>query len=672
MKLTFITYKTNIIRLFLTGCFVVFAVLPLCLHAQTVVEPSDPTPDFRIERVPVAGGAEIVTIFANRSNFRSQSDAASSEIPLVSILRDTLGDERPENDRLRYVWMLTYTRPSFWQKAAAFLPFLYIRTTNKNVTNGQSPPPIADMNGTHNGMWNRVLWMVFKRILNDEIGFGTKASAIQFRQNATDYKRSSIAEAQAILSLYESVEGEKVWSDAELKDIQAKLWLTKKTFGGMMQSENLGRFYDKQHETTRDIRGHNWELLRQYSEAQGLYFEPLEMPDGSATHGIVWAASEEIAANQGHKFDSRFLNIRNPWTDPKLANWKGYSQVRWFDDNNRPVEPNTTNTRSRTMIPLALYGLDFPKIPTILVDFRDNGNAKRREISKRILNDLLSNVLSISKFSSVPYFLGRVGYDFATGRRGMDVNQDSRLRSYAQLKMLLALDDGLNKDFRNEIAHRLEKVSVNPLQNDLEAEVEIARTQYKNLIEYAKRPDGLPARLERDRSEEMVRLAHSGKQRTMFSLGHALTLGLYTHREKPTPELVAQMDTRRQLEFHERVLQEIAYKSANPDVDSDIAALKRALMFISENGSAAKEKTTRSLAKIFAITKDENTRTLCLAGLYRIDNSSAKKELLAIYHNPQVDGRWRNLGAQYLKQALGEGQRMSSRDAVAIAGIGAN
>lgn len=687
MKLTMTIAKTKITARFIIAFMLVcVAVSPLCLYAQSSEAPSGPgevKPDFghasasppadvsafRIEKTPVVGGAEIITIFAKRSNFGVREPEATSEIPLVSVLRDTLGDERRENDRLRYVWMLSYTRASFWQKAAAFVPFLYTRTTNKGLSGGEPPPPVLDMNSTNKALWNRVLWVICKRLLKDEFGAWPKASAIQYRQNVADYKRSAIAKVQTILSLYESTTGEKLWSESERKDIQAKLWLTEKPLGGQMQSENLERAYDKKLEEIKDVRGHNWEFLRQYSEAQGLYFEPLTMSDGVARNAIVWVAADDLAANRERKFDTRFLNIKNPWADPKLSNWKGYSQVRWFDQDNRVVEPNIPNARARTMIPLALYGLDHPKIPILLVDFRDSGNAKRREMSKRVLNDVLGSILSISRFSSIPYFLGRYIYDFATSRRSMDINQESRIRSYAQLKMLLALDDSLDKDFRDEISHRLEKVSLNPLENDIDVEAALARRQYQNLIEYAKRPDGLPAKLELDRRAEMVRLAHNGKTQTLFDIAHVFSLGLYTHREKSTPELVAQLDIRRQLDFHERVLQEIAYRSAKPEVDSDVAALKRALQFISQNGSISNEKTTRSLAKIFAITSDESMRTLCLASLYRIDNSSAKKELLAIYSNTHIADHWRNLCAQYLKKALVERQRISSGDAVTIAGI---
>src|SRR4051794_1203089 len=59
---------------------------------------------FRLERTPVAGGAELLTIFGRLDGLPREKRQAD-EVPLVSVLRDTLGDDDPENDRLRYVWM---------------------------------------------------------------------------------------------------------------------------------------------------------------------------------------------------------------------------------------------------------------------------------------------------------------------------------------------------------------------------------------------------------------------------------------------------------------------------------------------------------------------------------------------------------------------------------------
>ncbi|MEQ1604956.1 MAG: hypothetical protein ABL999_08810 [Pyrinomonadaceae bacterium] len=683
MKLTNIQYKARPVRFF-TVAFVLFAMMlagiRLDINAQVVsgfpesrdLNKSEENSGFRVEKTPVAGGSELITIFAKRTFHDGPMPGPVSEIPLVSVLRDTLGDGKTENDRLRYVWMLTYTKPTFAQKASAFIPFLYTRTTNKNNIGTEPPPPVIDLNRSGKAMWNQVFWTIFKRLIFDDIGVGLKASTLQYRQNKTDYRRSGIATAAAVLSLYQEMEGEKVLTDTELKDIQARLFLTEKPLGWHMQSENLGRVYDKETGMMRDYRGHNWELLRQYSEAQGLYFEPLEMPDGSARHAIVWVSASDLQANKGRKFDRRFLNIKNPWDDGKLANWKGYSEVRWYDDEDRQVEPDTPNAHPKTMIPLALYGLDHPKVPVILVDFRDNGNPKFREMSRRVLNDLTGNVLSLSAFGGLPFFVGRFVYDFATGRRGADLNQASRLRSYAQLKLLVSLDDSLDNGFKAEISDRVESATLNPLQNDAEVEARLAHAQYKNLMAYAADPEGLPKTIANDRREEMTKLKHNGKTRALFALGHLFSFGLYTHRETSSPELMAELDTRRQLDYHERFLREVAFTSADPEIDSRPDAIKVSLSFVSHNGSAAQEKTTRALAKIFSISRDDDIQTLCLMGLYRINSSAAKKELLAIYKNSRVEDRWRNTSAEYLRLALKEGQRMSVSDARLIANIASN
>ncbi|MBK8466362.1 MAG: hypothetical protein IPL32_11075 [Chloracidobacterium sp.] len=637
-------------------------------------ESADQGSTFWVEKVRVDGGAEILTIFARSGNAKASANNKDAEIPLVSVLRDSLGDQKPENDQLRYVWMLTHTRPSRNQKVAAFVPFLYSRTTNKKSSGTDPPPPIIDLKSSEKGPWSKAFRFIFKKVILNEFGVGVKSSVLQYKQNKADYRNTAIERALTVLSLYQSqsAASERLLDENELKDIQARLWLTSKSLGWHMQSENLTRVFDKELAKTRDIRNQNWELLRQYSEEQGLYFDPLEMSDGSVRHALVWTSAADIESNKDKKFDSRFLNIKNPWKDTDLANWKGYSQVRWFDENSRQVSPDTPQAKPRTLIPLALYGLDFPKIPTLLVDFRNNNNVKRREMSKRILNDITNNVLSIGQFSNLPYFLGKFSYDYITGKRGMDVNQTSRLRSYSQLKLLLTLDSELSKDVRDEIANRLENATLNPLENDVDVEAKLARDQYENLLAYAKRSDGLPKQIDKDRREEMVKLMHSGKQRFLYSAANFFSFGLYTKREKSTPELIARMDTRRQLDRHERYLREVAHNSAKPEIDSDVETLKRSLQFISDNGAAAKAKTTRALAKIFKSTEDEDMRRMCVTGLYRINNSEAKKQLLAIYGNSNITEGWRSLCAHYLKLALEEGQQISTRDARTIAAIAAN
>ncbi|HEX8774807.1 MAG TPA: hypothetical protein VF735_14640 [Pyrinomonadaceae bacterium] len=637
-------------------------------EARTEQTPA-PESGFRLERTPVAGGAELLTIFANLDGLRT-GESRAADVPLVSVLRDTLGDADTENDRLRYLWMLTYTRPSLTQRLAAALPFFYNRAGNKGRAVGSgAPPPIIDLASTEREVWNKIFWSALQNLLLDAYGFPLKASTRAYRRNVADHRKAHIIRALAVLSLYEAAEGSNpLFTRSEMQDIQARLMLTEKTLGGIVDDINLQRVFQKETTLTRDVRGHNWELLRQHSEAESLYFEPLEMPDGSATHALLWVARPDLVRNRGRRFDGRFLNIRNPWQDERLLNWQGYAETRYYDAENRAVEHGTPGAREVQMIPLALYGLDHPKIPILLVDFRDGLNPKKREMSRRILEDVTRTVLSLSRFGDLPYFLSRSVYDFVTGRRGMDVNQPSRLRAYSQLKLLLSLNASLDPRLREQIASRLEGVSLNPLENDLRVEAQVARDQYASLLEYARRPDGLSARLDKDRRAEMMPLKHGRTGQTLLRLANVMTFGLYTHREKASPEMTARMELERRLGYHERFLREVA-RSPRVEVDWNIEEVRRSLRFISENSEAASGRMATTVARIFARTEDEESRVICLNSLYRINNETAKKELLGIYSNQQVEARWRNASAEYLRMAVRENQTIAPADTKTILSV---
>src|SRR6185436_15367420 len=104
-------------------------------------------PEFRIERVPVSGGAEILTVFS------PTPDDPEGDVPLLSVLRDTLGDDDPSNDRLRSVWILTSSNPSLLQRAAGALPFFYWRA-NLGKGAGKTPGPVLDLANTSSVVWS--------------------------------------------------------------------------------------------------------------------------------------------------------------------------------------------------------------------------------------------------------------------------------------------------------------------------------------------------------------------------------------------------------------------------------------------------------------------------------------------------------------------------------------
>jgi len=323
--------------------------------------------------------------------------------------------------------------------------------------------------------------------------------------------------------------------------------------------------------------------------------------------------------------------------------------VRHFDAESRIVSADTPNARPVEMIPLALYGLDNPKIPMVLVDFRDALNPKKREMTRRVLQDVTSNVLSLSSFGQPAYFLGRSVFDFVTGRRGMDINQPSRLRTYSQLKLLLSLSESLDPELKRQIDGRLENVSLNPLENDLSAESRLATEQYAALLAYARRADGLPAKLDRDRRAELVPLEHGKAERVMFKLGNILSFGKYTHREKAGPAIVNErLDIARRLNYHTLFLLQVAQSTPRIEVIWNLDEVRRSLQFIAEHGEQANSTAIAAAASIFRRTADENTRRLCLDSLSRIENPRAKQELLRISQDAQLDQAGKDLISAYV------------------------
>jgi hypothetical protein len=633
---------------------VISPLLPLVIKAQGPHFPDSGENDpgvalsqiLRLERVEVPGGAELITVHAKLAGL--ESTANDKWIPLVSILRDTLGDGNAENNRLRYVWPLTYTRPTLKQKLAAAIPFFYTRVGNKE-TLSKTPPPALDLASPESEVWNKIFWTALQNILLDPYGTPIKASTSSYRRNTSDYRRSHIIRALSVLTLYEAVKGETILSRAEMDTIQARLLLTEKTFGGLVDDVNLPSYYAKKTTQARDERGHNWELLRQRAESESLYFEPLLMPDGSATHALLWVAKRDLIKQQGSRFSSRFLNIANPWTDKRLSNWKGYVETRYFDSENHPVDSQTPDAEAVEMIPLGLYGLENPKIPMLLVDFRDSYNPKKREMSRRVLNDVTRNVLSVSKFGNLPFFLGRTVFDFVTGRRGMDVNQPSRLHTYSQLKLLLALNTSMEPELRSELSGRLETVSLNPFENDIDAEASIALQQYDALMAFAKDPNGLAAKIERDRRAEMVPLEHGRNAQLAFRVLNVLSFGRYVHREENTEEMESRLDISRRLQYHTRFLEQVAKSTAEIDITWNLEDVRRSLRFIAEHASQAGGNAAAATAKIFARTKDEEIRRACLDSLSRIHSPKAKSELLKISQNNEVDKVLRDLATEYLR-----------------------
>ena len=617
---------------------------PLQTSAQSVapLAPSEVrTSDFRVELTRIDGGAELLTIWANLVDEKHQFE--SRQVPLVTVLRDTLGDRQKENDKLRQVWVHTYVNPTLVQKAAASVPFLYSRFSNKSPSSStDAPPPVLDLSKAEQKAWSRA----FSSLLRH---FGVRRPLLRlcthtYQRNADNYRNENMYRAVTVLSLYRSKTKEPLLTDTEMAELESRLVLDQKTFGGLVAHFQLQKFRSRQTDHQKGVRGHNWELLRQQAESSGLYFQPLFMPDGSASHALLWIAKSDLQQEPVPRYDGRFLNIKNPWTDKRLSAWRGFSMKSAQNHSSSATTPPAVE-----MIPLAVYGLDFPKIPALLIDFRDRLNPTKRELSRRVLDEVAGDIFSLSPLGSVYYLAGRTTIDFISHRRGIDFNQPSRLRSYAQLKLFLSFDNEISPALRAELAQRVQKLSTNPLENDWEHDNERALNDYEALMAYSRRAGGLPEEIKKARREEMTKFVHNDVEQTLFRIANILTLGRYSHREKMTSDLVAQLDRRRKMNYHTQFLRKVVRSTPLVEVAFDMSDVIRSLRYIAQNGELADTSTVEVLKQAFNKTEVFEARVLCLRGLGTIATVAAKKELQRINDDEQLAGEWRELAADQLR-----------------------
>jgi hypothetical protein len=369
------------------------------------------------------------------------------------------------------------------------------------------------------------------------------------------------------------------------------------------------------------------------------------MPDGTATHALLWVARRDVDQSN-RRYNKRFLNIASPWGDKRLLEWSGYTEMRYFDAESRRVPADTPGADAVELIPLAIYGLDHPKIPALLVDFRDHGNPKRRELTKRVLDDITRSVLSLSPFGDIQYFLGRTTYNFVTGRRGMDINQPSRLRSYSMLKLMLNLGGSLEPELASETSRLVERVSMNPLQNDVEIEAQLALRSHDALM--ASRDGELAKRLERDRATELTRLEHGPTGFAFLRVATILTAGLYRHREDvPNDTQLVRLDISRRVTYHRRFVEEVLASTPVAEVGWNIADVRRSMEFLADH-RPSDDRTVKLAARLFDQTRDTETRRLSLDCLARANTGKARNALARIYRSPDVEADLRALVAQAL------------------------
>jgi hypothetical protein len=503
--------------------------------ADMVLPVRQPSP-LRVERLPFDTGAELITFFEALPQGR--------EFPLIAILKDDLNDSDPSNDRIRQVWVFTYCQPSLWQRMAGGVPFLYHRAGLDRELGAKPPRPVMDLGNPSRGMWAGLAFSGVQSEVLNPIGAAARLTTHSFFGNYGEYRKTHVWEAADILTPQLTTALNSGLTEAEIAAVEERLELTGRPLGGLVADEYLEKDHEKQRTKETEARGHNWELLRQRAEEAGLYLQPLDPAAPCSSRAILWMAQPDLELGASRTFDGRFLNISNPFVDKRLRNWTGYSETWSLDGQGVLASPETEDARPVKMIPLAMYGLDHPRTPLLLVDFRGAGHPSRREIGLKIAEDVSSGVFYLTGFGNLGYLAAKSSLMFIHTRHGGATDRSARRRSFVFERHAIGVDANIDPGLRKELLARIEKVDINPIERSWDQEIREARTQYEALISYAQKT-GLEREIAKSRDGEMRATAHGSGARVLLDMASIGTLGLYHHHEAESDTSIAKLDQQR-------------------------------------------------------------------------------------------------------------------------------
>jgi hypothetical protein len=332
---------------------------------------------------------------------------------------------------------------------------------------------------------------------------------------------------------------------------------------------------------------------------------------------MLWMDKSEAGADVS--FDSRFLGISDPFRDPKILDWKDYTET-WELDENGAVQQGREGGRPAAMIPLALYSLDHPRVPLLLVDFRDSGRARRREVVRRAADDVATGVFGLTGFGNWTYLAAKTSWSFIHNRHGAALDRDARLRATVLLKQELLENHYLSPALRRELARHLDKLEINPLGQSVDSESTTARLQYETLKREAQQ-GRFAARLAVLRNRDAAAIGAGPKSSTAVRLARVASLGLYRPQPAVTPELLAQADLARRIAWHRRYLENVLAAGPRPEISFDMRQVMRSvnqLVTLSAPYVTERDRTARMISALMANTGDSTAVAECAQGLNRL------------------------------------------------------
>jgi hypothetical protein len=305
---------------------------------------------------------------------------------------------------------------------------------------------VLDMSKPARGIWKDIAYVLLQTRLLDPLGIVSRLTTRSYGANVGSERKIHILEADMLIRQTEGFE-----------DVSARLELSGRMLGGLVSKEALPRYYEKAEVERAENRGHNWELLRQAAEENGLCFRPLplsEMPDAFV---LISVAAENLPEGQTKRFENQFLHISNPFRDDKLRGRSGE-------------------------IPLAVYALDYPRVPLRLVDLQRAAGPQLSEMGLRFADDLTTDVLGFTGFGNLDYLAMKQSWMFVHTRHGGATNRGAREEALVELRHALGTDAALDPELRKQLMARAERLDLDPAARNWQQEVRGAWRQYEALV----------------------------------------------------------------------------------------------------------------------------------------------------------------------------------------------
>jgi hypothetical protein len=564
---------------------------------------------------PVGDSAQLLTLFCRACGVFQNTE---EDVSVVSVLRDTLGDQNGENDRVTYLWLLTYAHPRMGQRVLAAIPFFYWRISkgSKSVSKHDTVP-FMDLSAPENSMMARVEQDLLQWTAFDPMMTPVRASTQAYGTNRQEDERLHIEEAISYLRQAPVSNDSTALTQVQLDTVIGKLKLREILLGGLGTDNQAARVGMQSDFEQERVRSRNRELLRQWAEKTGLLFEPLNLNGNQAHYAILWFPQSESAEPENLSLQSiwKLLAIRNPWIDECLRNWKGPVYKRTFDKNS-----------SISVIPLAVYSLDYPKQPLILMDFRHKLSRRRREVAQRSVNELITGVLGISHFADWYFYIAFDLHRFIVGRRGAALDQGSRLDCYSDFRMHLALDRSLDPVLKQDMEQRSRWLAVNPLAAAPEREIQNAIARYNLLVTQAGENGDLMARVDQEHRFELSSFGESEKTKLTKSMLHAATLGFYKQQAKSDD--IFMLDHERRVTYQLSFLGPLVQADVPPEISHDSQRIKASVRELSNlmstiSSSAVRSHAEATLERLKKLSKDEELQAECTSALALMKQTDA-------------------------------------------------